>query len=227
MRYREGGWTVWQLLGAWLIVAGIVAIAASITHAGEIEIRWPAPTDPRATAVRVFHGAGTVDDTPAFSPFDVPIPATTAVVTGLEDCTEYHISIKLVGISADGTELVSDWPKVKDADGNPTSENAIIRGWPRIDYDEVTFDAGGIMRITGSNFGPEVIAVLVDGQAVEPTSVDCHEIVVPSTAGSVVTVRALQQDGTTIIGRFDVKLRALSWIERTDTTTPHEPEAVP
>lgn len=174
----------------------VLVLAVGFVAAGEIPVSWTPATDPRVAVHRVFHGAGTVTGTSAS--FDVPVPTASAIVTGLADCVEHHVAIK----ACTGTVCSAFSP--------------VIKGWPAIRIDDVTYDAGGVVNVTGANFGPMNVVVSIDGIDKTPTNTTCTAVAVAATPGAVVKVRATQADGTVIARTFTVPLAPPTGFARTD-----------
>lgn len=172
----------WRALGP--LVAAVLALEAG---AGELPIAWPAPADPRVVLHRVSYGAGTVGDSSAS--FDVPTPASSAVVQGLADCTEHHVATRACTAAA-----CSTWSNV-------------VKGWPAVRITGVAL-AGGVLTITGANFGPQAVVVELDGvDRTAGASVACQQVTLPaSSLPAAVRVSALQKSGERTFGTFAVQL---------------------
>jgi len=186
------------------IFAALALCAAGALFAGDIPVKWTAPTDPRITHTRVFYGPGSVT---AASPYkDIAYPGDRVTLTGLTDCTLYHVAAKTCIGQNTATECSAAF-------------SPVVKGWPDIRVTGVTFDVAGMTVVTGSNFGPSTptpVKVRVDGVAVTPTSVTCTEIKFPARAGAVVEVESVQADGYIEIGRYSVPLAPPAGFGRTD-----------
>lgn len=179
------------MLGSWLFPA----------NAGTMSLEWSVVDHPNLASYRVFYEIGTVSD--GSTPLDVVPPTANVTLTGLDDCVEYHASVK--SVHTDGS--VTDWPK--DAAG----DNIVVRGWPLVTIASVTYAGAGLVQIAGSNIGP-VAVVLVDGVIVTPISVACGQVELAELAGSRVEIRTIQVSGDVLSASYDIPLQAPAGFQR-------------
>jgi len=181
-----------------LIVFGVLAMVSAWAfpaHAGTMSLEWDTVDHPNLASYRVFYEIGTVSE--SSTPLDVALPTTSVVLLGLDDCAEYHASVQ--SVHTDGS--LSGWPQ--DAGGS----NIVIRGWPLVTIDSVTYAGAGLVQIAGNNIGP-IVTVLVDDVVVTPLSVACDRVELAELAGARVEIRTTQANGDTLSASYDIPLQA-------------------